>query len=77
MTALRAAFSYIRTRSAADMALATFATAIAVWLSSRLVLASGARNSLPGVALATVFALILLLAWCAIIWIWFTRNRGV
>lgn len=72
---MRAIFIYIRSRSAGDMSLATFATAIGLWLLSQLVLASGARNSLVGVITATMAALVLMGAWCSVIWIWFTRNR--
>lgn len=57
------------------MALATLATALGLWLCSRLVLASGSRNSLAGVVAATIMALLLMLGWCAVAWLWLTRDR--
>lgn len=67
--------AYIRSRSGEDMALATLGAALGLWLCSRLVLASGSRNSLAGVVAATVMALLLMLGWCAVAWLWLTRNR--
>lgn len=67
--------AYVRSRSGEDMALATLGTAVGLWLCSRLVLASGSRNSLAGVIAATTVALLLMLGWCAVAWFWLTRSR--
>lgn len=67
---------YIRARSGADIALATFATAVGLWLCSRIVLVSGSRDSLAGVLGGTVAALLLMGCWCVVVWIWFTRARA-
>ncbi|MGI8510848.1 MAG: hypothetical protein ACR2MQ_16185 [Gemmatimonadaceae bacterium] len=67
--------AYIRSRSGEDIALATLGTALGLWLCSRLVLASGSRNSVAGVVAATAMALVLMLVWCAVSWLWITRRR--
>lgn len=76
MTPLNSRFvAYVRSRSGEDIAFATLATAIGLWLCSRLVLASGSRNSVAGVVAATAAALLLMLGWCAVAWLWLTRKR--
>lgn len=65
----------IRRRSGGDIALLTFATAIGLWLCSRLVIIAGVRGSVAGVVTVTIAALVLMAAWGAAVSIWFTRNR--
>lgn len=67
--------AFVRSRSGEDVALATLAAALGLWLCSRLVLASGDRDSVVGVVAGTVMALLLMLCWCALAWLWITRNR--
>lgn len=68
---------YIRSRSGGDIALATFGTAVGLWLCSRLVILGGNRNSLAGVIAGTALALLLMGCWCVVVWLWFTRGRRV
>ncbi len=73
----RAGFTaYIRSRSGGDIALATFGTAVGLWLCARLVLIAGIRDSLGGVLAGTVAALLLMGCWSVVVWTWFTRHRA-